>query len=192
MNTVTNKRAGAADPETIAKKQKGSMIFGLKAWIKSLEMQEGGKKSEGRYRYEVSADASTGRIVLAADGTVVPGTEKTRAEWAAIGKPARLASIGLRSRKDELEDELKERVEYTFNVVTGEAYLSKAGEVLASEPTGIAAWAAHGQPVEMKLFQQLNVAYEWNNAEAVRKTKERMIKYGIIRKQVSKDDTAAA
>ncbi len=182
MKTTTNTRS-PVDAEKLLKKAKGSMIFGLKAWIKALEMSEAGsKKSTSKYVYEVSADAATGCIKLASDGSVVEGTLKSRDDWAAIGKPARLASIGLRSRKDDLEAELKERIEYTFNVMTGEAFLTRAGVVMADEPNGIAAWAAVGQPVEVRLFQQLNIAREYGNQTAFQVTRERMIKYGVIRK----------
>ncbi len=182
MNNKNHSRSAPVDAEKLLKKAKGSMIFGLKSWIKALEMADGSKKSEDKYCYDVAADASTGCIRLKADGSIVEGTFKSRDEWAAIGKPARLASIGLRSRKDERESENKERVEYTFNVMTGEAHLSKGGVVITSEPVGIAAWAAVGQPVEVRLFQQLNVAREWGMEEAFNTTRERMIKYGVIRK----------
>jgi len=182
MNNKNHSRSAPVDAEKLLKKAKGSMIFGLKSWIKALEMADGSKKSEDKYCYDVAADASTGCIRLKADGSIVEGTFKSRDEWAAIGKPARLASIGLRSRKDDLEAELKERIEYTFNVMTGEAFLCRAGVVMADEPNGIAAWAAVGQPVEVRLFQQLNIAREYGNQTAFQVTRERMIKYGVIRK----------
>ena len=43
MKTTTNTRS-PVDAEKLLKKAKGSMIFGLKAWIKALEMSEAGSK----------------------------------------------------------------------------------------------------------------------------------------------------
>ena len=184
MNTNTNRTARSNDPAAAIKKAKGFMIFGLKSWIKALEMSEGNKKSEGKFRYEVSEDASSGRIVRTADGSEVEGTARTRDQWAAVGRPARLASIGLRARKEELENQLKERVEYTFDVTTGDARLTRNGELVADEPTTIADWAVKGQAVEKSLFLQLNVAIEWGIQIAADTTRDRMIKYGVIRKPV--------
>lgn len=188
MTTTTTR--SSPDPDKAAKKAKGFMIFGLKSWIKALEMTEGTKKSQGKFRYEVAADAASGRIVLISDGSVVEGTQKTRDQWAAIGKPARLASIGLRARKEELEFAFKERVEYTFDVTTGQATLTRANVLVEGEATTIDAWAEKGQSVEKSLFQQLNVALEWGNAQAAETTRERMVKYGVIRKPVSGQDAA--
>jgi hypothetical protein len=172
MNTNTNRTARSNDPAAAIKKAKGFMIFGLKSWIKALEMSEGNKKSEGKFRYEVSEDASSGRIVRTADGSEVEGTARTRDQWAAVGRPARLASIGLRARKEELENQLKERVEYTFDVTTGDARLTRNGELVADEPTTIADWAVKGQAVEKSLFLQLNVAIEWGIQSAADTTRD--------------------
>ncbi len=119
------KLSAPVDPAKALKKAKGFMIFGLKSWVKALELADGSKRSLGKYRYVVTPDASRGHIVVAESGIVVEGTDRTREEWAKIGQPARLASIALRNAKDELD--ALERVEYTFNVVTGEAYLSRRG-----------------------------------------------------------------
>lgn len=187
MNTTcNNKKTPTIDPEKALKKAKGFMIFGLKSWIKALEIADGQKKSAGKYRYQVSEDASTGLIVLASDGSEVAGTNRSRDDWAAVGKPARLASIGLRARKDELEESTKERHEYTFNVISGEACLTCGGQRLDAEGVTISDWAAKGQPIEMALFQQLNVAIDWGHEAAVEDTRQRMIKYGVIRKPVEK------
>jgi hypothetical protein len=168
-----------SDPARALKKAKGFMIFGLKSWVKALELADGTKKSAGKYRYAVSADASTGVILLAQDGTIVEGTERSRDDWAKIGQPARLASIALRSAKDELD--VHERVEYTFNVISGEAYLSRRGQRVAGQPETISAWAEIGRPIETALFEQLFAAQEWGNTAAEETTRTRMIKLGVIR-----------
>ena len=135
----------SADPARALKKAKGFMIFGLKSWVKALELADGNKKSAGKYRYAVTADASSGHIFLAENGTVVEGTERSRDDWAKIGQPARLASIALRAAKDELN--IHERVEYTFNVITGEAFLSRRGQRVAGHPgDNRTAWAEIGHP----------------------------------------------
>jgi hypothetical protein len=180
-------RGNHVDAEKALKKEKGFMVFGLKSYIKALEMANGHRKSAGEYRYTVDADAVYARIVLACDGSVVAGTERTRQQWAAIGKPARLASIALRATKDELESLTSERIEYTFNVVTGEAYLTAKGVRLSGDidkPYGstIADWAKVGQPIEQSLFQQLTAAREWGNKSAEEVTRNKMIKFGVIRK----------
>lgn len=187
-------RGNHVDAEKALKKEKGFMVFGLKSHIKALEMANGHRKSAGEYRYTVDADAGYARIVLASDGSVVAGTERTRQQWAAIGKPARLASIALRATKDELESLTSDRIEYTFNVVTGEAYLTAKGVRLSGDsdkPYGstIAEWAKVGQPIEQSLFQQLTAAREWGNKSAEEVTRNKMIKFGVIRKP--KADEAA-
>lgn len=158
----------AFDGDRAAKKEKGFMIFGLKSWIKALELAEGQKKSAGKYRYVVDGDATSGKIVLASDGSTVSGSERTRTEWSQIGKPARLASIALRATKDELEQTAPARVEYHFNVISSEAYLTVAGERLNSlgeavYPSTISDWARLGRPIEQALFQQLNAARDYGN-----------------------------
>ncbi len=187
-------RGNHVDAERALKKEKGFMVFGLKSHIKALEMANGHRKSAGEYRYTVDADAGYARIVLASDGSVVAGTERTRQQWAAIGKPARLASIALRATKDDLESLTNDRIEYTFNVVTGEAYLTAKGVRLSGDsdkPYGstIAEWAKVGQPIEQSLFQQLTAAREWGNKSAEEVTRNKMIKFGVIRKP--KADEAA-
>jgi hypothetical protein len=173
------KSPASVDPARALKKAKGFMIFGLKSWVKALELADGSKKSNGKYRYVVTPDASSGHILVAADNTVVEGTDRSREDWAKIGQPARLASIGLRAAKDELD--AAERVEYTFNVITGEAYLSRRGQRVAGQPETIAAWAEIGHPVETALFEQLFAAQEWGNTTAEEVTRARMIKLGVIR-----------
>ena len=178
MQKIRNLSA-PVDPARALKKAKGFMIFGLKSWVKALELSDGSKRSAGKYRYVVTPDASTGHIVLTESGTIVEGTDRSREDWAKIGQPARLASIALRAAKDELES--IERVEYTFNVITGEAFLSRRGQRLAGRPESISAWAEIGHPVETALFEQLFAAQEWGNKSAEDATRARMIRLGVIR-----------
>jgi hypothetical protein len=178
------------DPARALKKAKGFMIFGLKSWVKALELSDGSKRSAGKYRYVVTPDASTGHIELTESGTIVEGTERSREEWAKVGQPARLASIGLRAAKDELE--AVERVEYTFNVISGEAYLSSKGQRVAGRPETISAWAEIGHPVETALFEQLFAAQEWGNKSAEDVTRARMIKLGVIRPIKANENAPAA
>ncbi|MBS1993328.1 MAG: hypothetical protein JSS86_11275 [Cyanobacteria bacterium SZAS LIN-2] len=180
----------SADPARALKKAKGFMIFGLKSWVKALELADGSKRSNGKYRYVVTPDASSGHIVLADGGGVVEGTVRSREEWAKIGQPARLASIALRAAKDELDQ--IERVEYTFNVVTGEAFLSRRGQRLADRPETISAWAEIGHPIETALFEQLTAAQEWGNKGAEDATRARMIKLGVIRPPKAEEGATTA
>jgi hypothetical protein len=177
---IMKKYRRTQDAERQSKKEQGFMVFGLKSFIKALEMADGDKKSSAKYRYQVDADASYAWIVLAADGTEVPETRRTRQEWAKIGRPARLASIALRATKDELDS--LGRVEYTFNVVTGEGYVTLDDERLADRPQTVQEWAKIGAPLEKSLFEQLGAAREWGNTDAEETTREKMIKYGVIRR----------
>lgn len=161
-------------------KRKGMAIKGLKAWIKALELNEGVKVSERKYRYEISPAGDTARILLAKDGTTVDGTERPLASWVEIGKPCRLALIGLRYTKDQLERD-GERVIYTLNIVSGEAYLTLKGERVNDQPQTIEDWAAIGGPVEKREFESLRVALEYRNDEAADAIKANMVRWGIIR-----------
>lgn len=192
---MNNTRKPAVDVEKVIKKEKGFMVFGLKSWIKALEIADGHRRSQGQYRYVVASDAASARIVFAASGETVPGAEMTRQQWAAIGKPARLASIALRATKDQIELASSERVEYAFDVITGTATLSARGAVLTSDGektlgSTIQDWAREGQPIEQSLFQQLTAAREWGNKNAEEATREKMIKYGVIRKPKAEDQAA--
>lgn len=161
-------------------KRKGMAIKGLKAWIKALELNEGVKVSERKYRYEISPTGETARIYLAADGTTVDGTERSLTDWADSGKPCRLALIGLRHTKDQLERD-GDRVLYTLNVITGEATLTRKGERIADQPTTIEAWAEIGKPIEKREFESLRVALEYRNHDAAATVKANMVRWGIIR-----------
>jgi hypothetical protein len=168
------------NPDRQLKKEQGFMVFGLKSHIKALEMAEGHKKSQGKYRYVVADDASSARIINAADESTVPCTDRTRQEWARIGRPARLASIALKAAKDEMESQ--GRVEYTFDVTTGDAYLTVRGQRVLDRPTTIEDWAKIGAPLEKALFEQLTVARDYGNVQAEAATRQKMERYGVIRK----------
>ncbi len=163
-----------------AQKMKGQAIQGLKAWIKALEIAENDRVSKNKYRYQIAEDGSTANIFLTADGSIVDGSLRSLADWAKIGAPSRLGLIALRFTKDELEQG-GDRVEYTLNVITGEAYLSRRGVRIEDKPQTVAGWAELGRPIEKRFFQSYNMALEFNNKEAAELERARMIKYGIFR-----------
>lgn len=164
--------------ERALQKRKGMAISGLKAYIKGLELKDGVKVSQHEYRYEIAASGDTARVYVAATGSTV--SERTLTEWADLGKPCRLALIGLRYTKDQLERD-GDRVLYTLNVHTGEAHLSRRGEILTDQPTTIEAWAAIGKPIEKREFESLRVALDYHNEEAAASVKANMVRWGIIR-----------
>jgi len=169
-----------ASGDRILQKRKGMAIKGLKAWIKALELNEGVKVSDRKYRYEISLNGETARIYLANDGTTVEGSERPLADWAETGKPCRLALIGLRYTKDQLERD-GDRVIYTLNLISGEAYLTRKGERIVDQPSTIDAWAEIGKPVEKREFESLRIALEYRNSEAAESVKANMVRWGIIR-----------
>lgn len=172
-------------------KTKGKAIKGLKAWIKALEMQEGSRKSQGKYRYEIAEDGSTARIFTAADQATVEGTEKPLSEWAAVGVPARHALIGLRHTKESLEQQ-GPRVLYTLNVLTGEANISRDGTVLEDQPTTIEEWAKLGQEIEKREFDSLKAAKDYAHQGAVDFVLNNMVRWGIIRQLPTENDLPQA
>ena len=161
-------------------KSKGLAIKGLKAWIKALEIAEGSRISKQKYRYEIAEDGTTARIYTAADGTTVEGCERSLADWAKIGAPARHALIGLRYTKEQLDRE-GPRVLYTLDVITQEAHISRDGQVLTDKPTTIESWAQLGREIEKREFESKRAAEEWNNKDAVQHVLENMVRWGIIR-----------
>jgi len=187
-------------------KDKGFAIRGLKAYIKSLELAEGSRISQRKYRYEIAEDGLSARITTAADSAEVEGTNKSISDWAAIGRPARLGLIGLRAKREELM-ETGARVLYTLDVRTGEACLTSNGEPVAELPTTIEEWAKIGREVEKPLYDALKrhqqsrqIALDYSNAEAVAEedgninaVKAKMERYGIIRAQrpASEDGSAS-
>ncbi len=175
---MTNLQNSAGD--RALQKRKGMAIKGLKAHIKALELNDGVKVSEHKYRYEIAANGETARIYLNATGATVEHTERSLTDWADTGKPCRLALIGLRYTKDQLERD-GDRVLYTLNVLTGEACLSRRGEKLTDHPTTIAGWAEIGKPIEKREFESLRVAMDYHNQEAAASVKANMIRWGIIR-----------
>lgn len=171
-------------------KSKGKAIKGLKAYIKALEMAEGTRVSQQKYRYEIAEDGSTARIYTAQDNQTVEGTERPLNDWAAIGAPARHALIGLRYTKDQIERN-EPRVLYTLNVITQEANISRDGEVLADHPTTIEAWAEIGREIERREFESHRAAKEYNNREAVDFVESNMVRWGIIRSKSNPDQAAS-
>lgn len=162
-------------------KRKGMAIKGLKAWIKALEMNEGTEVSQHKYRYEILEDGPAARVYLSETGATVPATHRTLEEWAAIGKPARLALIGLRFTKDQVEQKDGDRVKYTMNVISGEAFLSRRGTRLDNHPTAIDGWAPIGKEVENKEFESLRIAKDYGNKDAAEAVRANMVRWGIIR-----------
>ncbi|MCA9801612.1 MAG: hypothetical protein KC777_06475 [Cyanobacteria bacterium HKST-UBA02] len=171
---------------TALKKRKGMAIKGLKAYIKALEIAEGNRQSRARYRYEISQDGESARIFTAADGVTVEGTQRSLADWASIGAPARLALIALRYTKDKL-DRPGEPVFYTLNVITGEASITRQGELVSTDETGstlpasTTAWAELGKAIERREFESLRAAKEYRNESAIGIVESNMIRWGIIR-----------
>lgn len=162
------------------KKEKGAAIRGAKAFIKALELNDGVRISVRAYRYELHTDGTMLRIIRTADRSEVDGTNKTVAEWAKIGRPARLGLIGLRDKKETLREQ-GDRVIYRLNVISGEAYLSRNGERLTEYPQTIEEWAKIGREVEKPFFDSLNAAREYKNAEAEAKVWADMVLRGIVR-----------
>ena len=161
-------------------KSKGKAIKGLKAYIKALELGEGYRVSKQKYRYEIAEDGSTARVLTAADGVTVEGTERPLAEWAKIGTEARHALIGLRFTKDKL-DRQGARVLYTLNVITQEANITQRGDLVEDQPTTIAEWAKLGKTIEQREFESKRAAEDYNNADAVQTVIDNMVRWGIIR-----------
>ncbi len=161
-------------------KRKGMAIKGLKAWIKALEMNEGTEVSQHKYRYEILEDGPAARVYLSENGTTVEGTHRSLEEWAAIGKPARLALIGLRFTKDQVERD-GDRVKYTMNVISGEAFLSRRGTRLEPHPSTIDGWSPIGKEVENKEFESLRIAKDYGNKDAAEAVRTNMVRWGIIR-----------
>lgn len=186
---MTQTHLNTSSGDRSLQKRKGMAIKGLKAHIKGLELNDNVRVSQHTYRYEIAANGETARIYLAATGVTVEGTERPLSDWADKGKPCRLALIGLRYTKDQLERD-GDRVLYTLNVLTGDAYLARRnGEKVADLPTTITAWAEIGKPIEKREFESLRVAMDYHNQEAAASVKANMIRWGIIRP--AKDGEAA-
>jgi hypothetical protein len=170
--------------ETRNTKQKevGFAIHGLRAHIKALELANGVRVSKNEYRYEIAADRLTARIVVTADQSEVEGTSRPLADWSKLGKQARLGLIGLRSEKEK-SHQAGDHVQYTLNVVTGEAYLSKNGVRVEDKPQTIEEWAKLGREVEKLLFESLNGALEYNCDDAAKTVRAEMIRLGVIRER---------
>lgn len=174
-------------------KLKGFTIRALKCHIKALELGEGVRVSQRAFRYELSADGLTARIIRTADGSEVEGTKRSIEEWAKVGKPARLGLIGLKAKKRDLREQ-GARVMFDLNVITGEAGLTRDGErisklpvsgsdELIDAPTTIEGWAELGRSVEKPLFEQLKAAREWGLKDAEKKVWDEMVELGIVREK---------
>ena len=163
------------------RKRTGLAIEGLKAWIKALEIAEGTRVSQRKYLYEIDQENQSARIIERATGSVVDGSDRSLADWASVGGPARHALIGLRYTKDQVERD-GERVWYTMNIITGEAFLSHGGEPLADHPQTVDGWVEIAKPVEKREFDSLRAARDYNNHDAAEQVLASMIRWGIIHK----------
>jgi len=171
-----------------AGKLTGFAIIALRATIKALELNSGQSRSNGEYRYEIPKQTSpdqtlTARIYRVATGEDVEGFNLSLEEWAKSGKQIRLAFIGLKSEKINLEDgEAKSgSVRYTLNAISGQASLSRNGTPISDKPTTIADWAKIGRDVEKPLFESLKAAQEYGSKDGEEEARAKMIALGIIR-----------
>ncbi len=174
-----------------ARKIVGHAIHGLRPYIKALELAKGDKVSIGEFRYQISEDRGCARIIrnpaLGAETPLdqwltVEGTERSINEWAQLGKQARLAFIALKATKEKLRLD-DDHVQFTLNIITGDAFLSRNGEVVSDYPSTIAGWAPVGREVEVRYFESYNAALEWNNPTAAAAVRATMEKLGILRSE---------
>lgn len=175
--------------QSLARKSVGHAIQGLRPYIKALELLKGDKTSKGEFRYEISEDRGSARILRNPNpGTETPlqdwveveGTNRAISAWALTGKQARLAFIGMKSVKEKLRL-AGDHVHYSLDVITGDAHLSRSGELVQDHPTTIAGWAPIGREVEQRYFESYNAAREWNNPSAAAEVRSIMEKLGILR-----------
>jgi len=188
--------------ENNIQKLKGFTIRALKCYIKALELGDGVRVSQRSFRYELSADGTTARIIRTADGSEVEGTNRSIEDWAKVGKPARLGLIGLKAKKRDLREQ-GARVMFELNVITGVAGLTRDGETITQLPTAggegvedapttIEGWAELGRSVEKPLFEQLKAAREWSLPEAEKKVWDEMVELGIVREKGETDSSTQA
>lgn len=191
-------------------KLRGTAIIALRAFIKALEMADGEDHTE-RYRYEFMDDGTKARIFVTATGETVADHCRPLEEWAKVGKQVRLAFIGLKDAKIELDEEAKEApgtgyARYTLNVVTGGAYIERKGERLGEVPARLQAryelikvqlpgmpatiedWARVGREVEKPLFEELKQVSGFG-AQYAESARAKMIARGIIRAPRTDDNT---
>jgi hypothetical protein len=166
----------------------GFAIIALRATIKALELNAGQNRSNGEYRYEIPRTTSpeqpvTARIYRVADGKDVEGYNRSLDEWAKAGKQIRLAFIGLKSEKLDLEDGDDQigSVRFTLNAINGQAYLTVDGDRVSGKPETIADWSKLGRDVEKPLFESLKAAQEYGSKDGEQQARDRMIALGIIR-----------
>ncbi|HEY9732284.1 MAG TPA: hypothetical protein V6C89_10250 [Drouetiella sp.] len=174
-----------------ARKTVGHAIHGLRPYIKALELARGITVSQGEYRYQISEDRGSARIICnpvsgadtpLSEWVTVESTERAISDWAQIGKQVRLAFIGLKATKEKHRLD-GDHVQFTLNVLTEQAFLSRNGEVLTDYPTTIADWAPVGREVEVRYFESYNAALEWNNQAAAAGVRATMERLGILRSE---------
>jgi hypothetical protein len=174
-----------------ARKTVGHAIHGLRPYIKALEVARGITVSQGEFRYVIAEDRGSARIVCnpcpaeetpLSQWVTVEGTERAISDWAQIGKQVRLAFIGLKATKEKHRLD-SDHLQFRLNVLTGEACLSRDGEVLSEYPTTIADWAPVGREVEVRYFESYNAAIEWNNLTAAAGVRATMERLGILRSE---------
>ena len=164
----------------------GAAIIGMRVFIKALELEEGQNqlKSQGWYRYQIDESRTTAFIYdTRVDGKVEKIVEMTIEEWAEHGKEMRLALIGLKATKAELEEKEEEEhvtVLFKLNVISGEAHLSNNGIVVAGLPTNIEDWADIGAAVEERMFRMLREADRSGSESNVWAIKAIMQELGIL------------
>ena len=175
----------------LARKNVGHAIHGLRPHIKALELAEGVTKSTGQFRYEISADRRSARIVRnpqpgenipAHEWLVVDGTDRSIEDWAKAGKQSRLAFIALKSTKEKLRLQ-NVHVQYSLNALNGQAFLTCDGAVMTEHPTTIRDWAPLGRAVEVRYFESYKAAIEWNNPAAAASVRATMETFGILRSE---------
>jgi hypothetical protein len=168
------------ETRNVKQKEVGFAIHGLRAYIKALELSQGVQISKSEYRYEIAENRASARIVVAAQGSQVEGTNRDLADWAKIGKEARVGLIGLKSEKEAFRTK-GEHVQFTLDILANVAYLCQNGQRLKDQPQTISEWARRGHEVERKLFEDLKVASEHGIDDLARETRATMVRLGVIR-----------
>lgn len=188
-------------------KDVGFAIHGLRAYIKALELAKNVRVSQSEFAYQIGEDRTSARIgsrfsespAAEASKTFelnghtyveVDGTSRSLSEWVKVGKQARLGLIGLKAAKEELK-EAGDHVQFTLNVLTGEAFLSRAGGRLEDRPATIDEWAKAGRTVEKGLFESLKAAQDYHADSAAAEVKAKMVRLGVIREPKTANDQSA-
>jgi hypothetical protein len=172
-------------------KAKGFAIVALRAYVKALEMEERipAGATDSPYRYEINH--RTGRAVVLNTRTGAVEFEDSIAEWADEGRTIRLALIGLKATKLQVEAELSARgshnhqVLYRFDAQKGEGYILNGGKPVTGVPVEVEDWAELGAQMEKSMFAQLHAATLRRSQRETRAIKELMEKVGIIRRRAA-------